>query len=323
MANLCAIALIARDTGSAIVGSPLLFALSSALAFVGQIIFATLLRSAVALARRDSAYFRIIRTRRWLLDSLRIAVAAGIMVTAYGWIKLVVPLYHPRLFDQELWDLDQTIFFGFAPALFFLNVFEGPMLRVIDISYAKIFYISGLIAFGYFASHPSRRLRVAFTNGNALLWISGAWLYMLVPSLGPALRFPQLWLEHAAFLPDSQAIQALLTRNYQNVLRAAAGQQVTSPVVFIFGIGAFPSIHVGLQFYVFLWMRRLWTSGEVLFGIFFVSILLGSMVTGWHYLVDGIAGVALAWLCHRIFWRRARIGRWVALRERPADRESG
>ena len=72
------------------------------------------------------------------------------------------------------------------------------------------------------------------------------------------------------------------------------------------GIAAFPSLHVGFQTYVFLWMRRLWTSGEVLFGIFVVVIFLGSMITGWHYFIDGVAGAALALGCYVLFDRLER-----------------
>jgi hypothetical protein len=84
----------------------------------------------------------------------------------------------------------------------------------------------------------------------------------------------------------------------------------------VLGIAAFPSLHVAFQTYVFLWMRRLWTSGEVLFGIFALVILLGSMITGWHYLIDGLAGIALAVLWWGIFWRRAEVSRWLSLRGR-------
>jgi hypothetical protein len=316
--NLAAIALLAHDT-LFIAGSPLLHIALLTITFAGQILVGIAVRSLVALVRRDHRrYFRAIGNRRWIADTVRIALGAGVMSTTYLWIKLVVPLRHPRLFDQELWDLDQVLFFGLAPALFFLDLFEGPMIRFIDLAYAKVFYVSGLLAIGYFASHPSRRLRVAFVNGNVALWITGAWLYMLVPSLGPAFRFPQIWLEYAASLRDTQVLQALLMRNYQNVLRAAAGEEVTAPIRIVFGIGAFPSLHVAFQLYVFFWMRRIWTSGEVLFALFFVTILLGSMITGWHYLVDGLAGIVIAVLCYLIFWKRARLGRWLRLRHRLA-----
>jgi hypothetical protein len=271
-------------------------------------------RCVVAAVRGDRAYFAIIRSRSWLLETARAAFGFALVIFTYGWIKLIVPVEHPVLYDQALWNLDQAAFFGLAPTLFFLDLFgNGAFLRAIDWAYANIFFTSVLVAGTYFLSEPSRRIRIAFTNGYAVLWVTGAWLYMLVPSVGPAYRFPDLWLAHEHSLRVTQSFQALLMRNYQNVLRAAAGQP-GGPIRIAFGIAAFPSLHVAFQTYVFLWMRRLWKSGEVLFGLFAATIFLGSMITGWHYLVDGLAGVALAVACYVIFSRRARLTRWLELR---------
>ncbi|HKR65900.1 MAG TPA: phosphatase PAP2 family protein [Thermoanaerobaculia bacterium] len=314
LANLALIAIVARGT-LAIVGSPLhhIYVFSMTLAM--EALLGVAVRAAVSLVRRDRAYLRIIRTRDWILDTLRLVVSGGVVITTYGWIKLVLPIVHPRLFDEELWQFDQLLFFGMSPTVFFTNLFDtGPFLRVIDQSYAWVFYFGAIVAFGYFLSEPSRRVRVAFANGNAVLWIAGAWLYMLFPSIGPGYRFPDVWLAHAESLKTTQTMQALLMRNFQNVLRAATGQRVTEPIRIVFGIAAFPSLHVGFQTYVFLWMRKLWKSGEVLFGIFVVTMFLGSMITGWHYLIDGLAGMALAYLCYRPFWRRARLDRFLERR---------
>jgi hypothetical protein len=275
-----------------------------------------IVRAVVAMVRREHDYFRILRSARWLVDTLRLIAGAALVIFTYGWIKLVVPVVHPALFDQALWDLDQLLFLGISPTVFVLDLFGRPaMLRAVDWSYANIFAASIVIASAYFLSDPSRRIRIAFANGYALLWIAGAWLYMVVPSLGPAYRFPDIWMVHGDTLRTTQRFQALLMRNYQNVIRAWHGQP-HGPVSIMFGIGAFPSLHVAFQTYVFLWMRRLWTSGEVLFGIFVVAIFLGSMVTGWHYFIDGVAGFLLALACYKLFARRARLRRWVELRRR-------
>lgn len=318
LANLAIVFLFFRGS-LPIVGSPLVQVGALAIALGIQALAGIAARSAVALVRRDRGYFRRIARPRWLLDTARMVLSAALMVFGYGWIKLVVPVYHPTLFDEQLWELDRLLLFGFSPAELALHLFERPaVLKVVDWSYANIFYASTIIAFAYFASEPSRRVRIAFANGNALLWIAGAWLYLLVPSVGPAYRFPDLWLAHSESLRITQGIQAMLMRNYNNVLRAAAGEPY-GPIRIVFGIAAFPSMHVAFQTYVFLWMRRLWTSGEVLFALFALAIFLGSMVTGWHYLIDGLAGVAMAWVCYSVFWRRARMGRWVALRGMRGD----
>lgn len=299
-----------------IVGDPIQIVGGLLLSMLVQTLLGVAVRSVVALVRRERGYFRILATRRWLADTVRLICGSALVIFVYGWIKLVVPLYHPTLFDQALWDLDQTLFFGISPTVFFLDLFGQPaLLRMVDWSYANIFLASTLMAGAYFLSAPSRRIRIAFANGYAVLWITGAWLYLLVPSLGPAYRFPEIWMVHGEALRVTQMFQALLMRNYQNVIRAASGVP-TGTIRIVFGIGAFPSLHVGFQTYVFLWMRRLWTAGEVVFGVFVLMIFLGSMITGWHYLVDGLAGLVLGWGCFAIFSRRAHLRRWLELRRR-------
>jgi hypothetical protein len=300
VANLVLIALLAHAS-LPIVGSPLRHLLVFSVGIGMQALAGIAIRCVVALVRRDHSYLRVIRTRAWIVDTLRLIVGGALVVVVYGWIKLVVPLYHARLFDAELWELDRLLFFGVAPTTFLLDVFDAPaFLRVVDWSYANIFFVSASIAFAWALSHPERRIRVAFANGNALLWISGGWLYMLLPSLGPALRFPEVWFAHSEALRTTQGLQAILMRNYQNVLRAWSGGRVTEPIRIVFGIGAFPSLHVAFQMYVFLWTRRMWRAGQVLFGVFAFAIFLGSMITGWHYFVDAVFGLCMAYLAYRI-----------------------
>jgi hypothetical protein len=303
LANLAAVALFAHES-LPLVGKPLAIAGGVALSFAAQALLGVAIRAGVALVRKDREYVRLIRTWPWFTDTLRLVAGAALVVFTYGWIKLVVPVYHPRLFDQELWDLDQALGAGAAPTVLLLSLFGNDVfLRTIDWLYANIFFASTIVAAAYFFSDPRKSVRIGFANGYAVLWIVGAWLYLAVPSLGPAYAFKDLWMVHGETLRITQTYQALLMRNYQNVLRAAAGEPA-GPITIVFGIGAFPSLHVGFQTYVFLWMRRLWTSGEVLFAIFAVAIFLGSMITGWHYLVDGLAGLVMAYACYRICFPR-------------------
>jgi len=312
--NLLAIGLVAHNT---LTISPVVMIIAFTAGLLPYALLGVFIRVGIAAIRREHAYMHIVRTGMWIVETLRLVFFTGLMIFTYGWIKLAMPLVHPRLFDQELWDLDRTLFFGLSPNVLFLDLFSArPVLLAIDWSYANIFYASSLLALGYFFSHPSNRVRIAFANGNTALWLIGAWLYMLVPSLGPAYRFPDLWLAHEAVLKRTQGLQAVLMRNYQNVLRVIEGQPPRDAIRIIFGIAAFPSLHVAFQTYVFLWMRRLWTSGEVLFGIFVLVIFLGSIVTGWHYVIDGIAGIALAWACYAATSRASRMSRWFVLSSR-------
>lgn len=272
------------------------------------------IRAVVAWRRgRLPAYLAIIRSPRWITDTLRIALFGGVFAHAYAWIKLAIPLLHPRLFDQELWDFEAALFGGRAPTLFLLSLFSAPAaLRAIDWSYAYGYVASVFIAALFFGSSPNRRLRIAFMDSNVALWLVGAWLYVALPSLGPAYRFPSVWLPLAAMLDRAQTVQRLLMTNYQNML--LLGQGVRRPINVLFGIGAFPSLHVAFVALVFFWMRRVWRWSGIVFGLFTVVILVGSVVTGWHYLVDGIAGALMAWLCYALSARAHRTPRLFAIR---------
>jgi hypothetical protein len=302
LANLAVIWAVAARQGWQVIGTLPQTLLASGVGVVGQATLGILARWGIAAARgRGRDYLRAIGNAGWLTDTARLVVFGMLMVHTYGWIKLLVPIFHARLFDQQLWDLDQHLFFGLSPTVFFLALFR-PILPLFDWSYASIFVASIIIAFAYFLSAPERRVRTAFADGNSAMWIVGAWLYMLLPSLGPAYRFPEVWFEYGSAMRTSHGLQLVLMKNYQSLLRMRLG--ASEPINIIFGIAAFPSLHVAFQTYVFLWFRRLWLYGEIVFGIFAFFILLGSMITGWHYLIDGIGGIALAWGCYRVAARR-------------------
>jgi hypothetical protein len=315
ISNLLIIHLMFRRDSNAVLGTLPVTLLSFGPVFLGQVIAGIVVRAIIVAFRGElRAYLRVISTAGWITDTLRFSIFGILMAHVYGWIKLTVPLFHPRLFDQELWDLDRHLFFGLSPNIFFLDLFSNrAILRAIDWSYASIFFCSMVIAFAFFLSAPGRRLRVAFVTGNCVMWIAGAWLYMAVPSLGPAYGFPDVWFAHSETLRKTQYFQAVLLKNYENVLKI---RTTGASVSVLYGIGAFPSLHVAFQVYVLLWMRKLWTYGEIVFGLFALFIFIGSIVTGWHYMIDGWAGIALAvvsyWGSSRLF----HVPEWLRLRSR-------
>lgn len=265
--------------------------------FLVPLLIAIFVRLALALRRGTSTeLLATYRSRDWISDSIRITIFSGLSIHAYTWIKLAIPVLHPQLFDQQLWNLDRALAFGYAPTVFLTSLFSAPVLmRFFDASYITVLFPALSIVPAFIASMPERRVRIAFVNSNALLWLIGAWLYVAVPSLGPAYRFPGVWLPLGPMLKHSQDAQHMLIENYAAV-RSPPGWNA-KPINIFFGVAAFPSLHVGFQVLSFFWMRRLTRWGYV-FGILAFLALIGSIVTGWHYLVDGIAGGLLAWACY-------------------------
>ena len=77
------------------------------------------------------------------------------------------------------------------------------------------------------------------------------------------------------------------------------------------GISAFPSMHVALAAWFALVLRArhaTWLGVAYAFGIF-----AGSIVLGWHYAIDGVAGIAIALLAHRL------AGQWAERRSTYAS----
>lgn len=259
-------------------------------------------------------YLRIIGSRAWLIDSVRITVGMSFLALSYTWIKLLVPIFHPILFDQQLFDLDRVLCLGIAPTVLLLNLFSDPrFLHFIDASYAWFFLGGMVLSYAMLFSAPSRRVRITFMTSTVLLWLTGAWLYMLVPSLGPAYAFSDIWMPYGRDLRTTQMLQAKLMQNYRAVIEMAHGNAAN--VFPVFGIAAFPSLHVATQTLVAIWMRRVWPWGQVVFGFAAFFVFIGSMITGWHYLIDGVAGLALAFGSYRLaMWRAKKEFRPISAR---------
>src|SRR4051812_36780293 len=241
---------VMRATGAMF---PLVF-VSFVSAFVVQVLAGMALRVGLAYRRgtmRD--LLTIYRSAGWIGDTVRLIGFSALCGYAYCWIKLSTPILHRALYDQQLWNIDRAIGFGYAPTVFIVTLFSSPgFVRFFDETYATVLVPAFSIIPAMFLSMPERRLRVAFTNSNTLLWLVGAWLYVVIPALGPAYSFPEVWLPLAPLLPKTQILQRLVMANYRAV---AIGRSANSqPISLFFGVAAFPSLHVGFQVLTFLWM---------------------------------------------------------------------
>jgi hypothetical protein len=191
-----------------------------------------------------------------------------------------------------------------------LTLFSEPaLLRAIDWSYARLFIwtLIGFVAF--FLSLRSNRLRFAIASGFAGLWLAGAWLYLLFPALGPCYPFSALWDATRDLLPISHMTQIRLMENYTKVLRIPEGLNPAG-IRPSFGIAAFPSLHVASQLYAALWLRRLAPVVGFVVLLTVAVMLVGSVVTGWHYLIDSVAGLAMAWAAYRLSARAWGLEAW-------------
>lgn len=248
----------------------------------------------IAVIRHDwRDYLRAIRSRQWLVTSA-LVVAVNVLTTYfYAVLKNSVPLLTTRNYDQVLWNLDRSLFFGLSPSVFFLNLLSSHwLLMSLDWAYGHFFFVAITVGYPIFLGHRRNDLRMAFFTGGAAMWSVGAWLYYAVPSLGPCYKFYDVWKPLKSLFPVSTFWQYQLMQNYEKVLRVRVGV-IDRSINLVEGIAAFPSLHVGFHVFLALWlsrMSRFW--GRV--GWFLAAVIfIGSVVTGWHYLIDSLVGVVL------------------------------
>ena len=249
-------------------------------------------------------YLEEVRQPAWLVDWLRLWLAIWVTSFAYFWLKVCIPFINPRSWDGAFSRLDELLHLGFAPTRFVPQLLgNGALAPWLDRWY-DVWLLTLVVGIAFIAAVADRVLRRRVILSCVLLWTLGAWAYLAFPAVGPAFVASETWTPLPLQLPRATAAQAILWTNYQQVLTIRSGG--SGPLDYRLGIAALPSLHVAFHVLFALW---LWQVNRLAAGIVAGLALLtfvGSVLTGWHYAVDGYVGAALAWLC---FWIAPRMER--------------
>ncbi len=235
---------------------------------------------------------RAVRRERWTAG--RAAAVAIALVSfyatylAYRNLKSIVPFLRPDLFDTDLADVDRAIFLGHDPAALLHGLLgTGAAAHVLSSVYAA-FIVFLPLSLGL-ALVFSQRLQLSLFYAAALSmnWVLGAASYFLLPALGPIYAFPQ-WFTS---LPHTEA-----TRLQQMLLDDRAGFLADPTRGTPQAIAAFASLHVAMSVTALLavYLLGLGRRLKVVLWVWLVLTLLATVYLGWHYVVDDIAGVAIA-----------------------------
>ncbi len=246
------------------------------------------------------AYLREVLTPAWLILWLRLWVAVWLISFSYFWLKVHVPLINTSRWDAALWEIDRIVHLGFQPTELVGGLLGGSFVATaLDHWYAN-WLLTVLFCLAFFVASNEASLRRGFGLSCVLMWGFGAWLYLSVPALGPVYAYPELF-EPGEIPPIAHRVQQALWANYQLVLESGLGR----PARFDhrLGVAALPSLHVGFHWLFALWARRLWRPLFWPVVAMTLGTFVGSVLTGWHYAVDGYVGVGLASLCFRLACR--------------------
>ncbi len=302
LGNALLVALLAGRFGLDVIASLLGHLLTLSIA-AGLVVAGAGVRALLLAVREGSGRARLYLKRMTrpaaLGDAVRFVLAMTLVSYGYSWLKVFVPRLHPVLFDPLCAAADEFLHLGVNPNRFLIELFPSAgFWRFLDVYYSWFLLTVG-IGFAWFGSVLSRRERARFAAGFALLWIAGAWAYVATPTLGPCYAFPGDYAAVRPEMPLQTRTQQLLLVQYHAVTSGGReGQAVGLNAAF--GVGALPSLHVAGQAFIAFFARRRTPRFAHLFALLTLLTFVGSLVSGWHYAVDGYTGLLLGWAAFRL-----------------------
>jgi hypothetical protein len=246
-------------------------------------------------------------------------VVLALTVTAYfgsfaSW-KSAIPLLYPGFHWDAPLEAAEIWLHGDHPDGYLAPIFgSARVILLLDRVYHTWFYmLFGLVIWQAWES-DHKRLR-QFWMSFALIWILlGILTAAALASAGPIYagldRGSVSYTDLLARLNAAEALAPLFVRMSAWSLWEAARQPGASIGD---GISAFPSLHVAIASLATFALWRAHRLLGVIGGSYALLILIGSIMLGWHYALDGeaaILGAAIIWM---------GTGQWAMRAERKMD----
>jgi membrane-associated phospholipid phosphatase len=238
--------------------------------------------------------------RRWTARRLTLALtgllAYHLVYFCYHNLKSWDVFNRPR--DAMLLDWDRWLFFGHDPAVLLHDLLGQHVAAYVLMVIYESFSTVVSVAFVAAMVVPARlRDGYVFITSTLWIWILGTGCYYLIPSLGPFDSAPEQFdgLPHTMIQETQARYMAQRAHLLAHPQAADAFAQVS----------AFASLHIGVLTVLLLMaryygLRRL----TVVMTVYVAATVIATVYLGWHFAVDDVAGLAIAYLS-------VRFGRWM------------
>jgi len=192
--------------------------------------------------------------------------------------------------DRQLLDFEIWLFFGNSPASLLHDVLgEGAAAHFLAFVYRSFTYLVPLSVVGALVFLDRIRDGYVLLTAAAWTWVLGLGSYYLVPSLGPFASAPQDFVDLPRTKITATQIEYLSERAHLLANRE-------DPDAFA-SISAFASLHVGFTCMVLMMLLYYGrTRLAALLAGYLALTMLATIYFGWHFVVDDVAGVLLAYL---------------------------
>ena len=225
-------------------------------------------------------------------------------------LKPAIPLIKPFSWDETLAAFDRTLHFGFDPWRLLQPVLGYDWITF-AINFGYNFWFLALFGLWFwFGFRPdfTACARRFFITYMIAWWIGGGVLALYFSSAGPCYYRPH----RPPNDPFAAQMAYLYGVNARLPIWALDAQQLlwdgyTGKLPRAIGISAFPSMHNAMATIFALVGFRLHRWLGILFTVNLAVILFGSVHLGWHYAVDGYAGILIALAA---WWAMGPVGTW-------------
>ncbi len=228
---------------------------------------------------------------------LRALVPLLVVLVAYTNLKCRLLLFHPQLFDRILGHLDNVLHMGGGDLVAWVTHLHTPSrTAVLQLVYYYAWAALALPLAVAMARSGAALVRRAL-GALALCYIVGGFLYLALPSLGPAL------VERGRYAALSGSHIFALQQSMLEALRYTV-QNPQAPAAPFFGLAAFPSLHLATTALGLIVAWKSWRPLLLLLVPWNLAIAASAVYFGWHYVIDFYPALALAVLC---WWVAGRL----------------
>lgn len=217
-------------------------------------------------------------------------------------MKALIPVFNPYHWDTVFADWDRWLAGGLEPwqRLDFLLHWPHAVFALNFLYNVWIFALYGLLLWQAF-SLSDRHLRLQFFLAFLLAWmLLGTIVATALSSAGPC------FYAQVIGTPDPYAGLMASLRHINEVVPVWAfstqqmlwGSYASGHLVLGSGISAMPSMHLATALLYALVMWRKHCLLGVLAYLYLGALVIGSIILGWHYAVDGLvalAGTTVIW----------------------------
>ncbi|WP_457206399.1 phosphatase PAP2 family protein [Nocardioides sp. P5_C9_2] len=237
--------------------------------------------------RRAVTVLRERWTRRRVVLAATGLLAYHLVYLSYHNLKSWVVFREPR--DAMLQRWDEWLFLGHTPAVL-LHDLLGQHVAAYVLTWWYVSF-STVVTFALVASLAfTDRVRQGYVYLSSAMWvwILGVGAYYLIPSLGPFSHAPEDFAGLARTMNQDTQARYLIQRVV--LLADPQAHGATAQVA------AFASLHVAVVLMILL-MARYYGLRRIsrVLGVYLAGTLVATVYLGWHFVVDLVGGVAIAY----------------------------